>query len=158
MARRVFFSFHYRNDVWRANQVRYSWVTQGREAAGFIDAADFEKIKQQGESAVRKWIDNQLSGTSVTVVLIGTETSSRPYVQYELQKSYQKGNRIIGVHIHKCKDKSERTCSKGETTFGELGKDYNGNPVYFFQIAKVYDYVDHDGYNNLGKWIENDTK
>ncbi len=60
MARRVFFSFHYKNDVWRANQIRNSWVTQGKEAAGFIDYADFEKIKKIGDDAVEKWIDGQI--------------------------------------------------------------------------------------------------
>ena len=44
MARRVFFSFKYK-DVSRAMVVRNSWVTQGKEAAGFVDAADFEKNK-----------------------------------------------------------------------------------------------------------------
>ena len=154
MARRVFFSFHYRNDVWRANQVRNSWVTQGREAAGFIDAADFERIKREGDAAVKRWIDGQLAGTSVTVVLIGGETSSRPYVRYEVQKSYEKGNGLVGVHIHSCKDRYGNSCMKGDTTFGELGKDKNGNSVYFFQVAQIYDYVAHDGYMNLGKWIE----
>jgi hypothetical protein len=154
MARRVFFSFHYKNDVWRANQIRNSWVTQGREAAGFIDYADFEKIKKQGDAAVKKWIDGQLNGTSVTVVLIGEQTSTRPYVQYEVQKSYEKGNGLIGVHIHSCKGKDGITCSKGSTSFGELGKNSNGIPVYFFQVAKVYDWADDDGYKNLGKWIE----
>ena len=45
MARRVFFSFHYDNDINRSMVVRNSWVTQGKEAAGFIDKADFEQIK-----------------------------------------------------------------------------------------------------------------
>ena len=45
MARRVFFSFKY-EDVSRAMVVRNSWVTQGKEAAGFIDAADFEGGKE----------------------------------------------------------------------------------------------------------------
>lgn len=82
MTRRAFFSFHYKNDVWRANQVRNSWVTQGKEAAGFIDSAEFEKIKGKGkgDNAVEDWIDEQLKGTSVTVVLIGSETSNRKYV------------------------------------------------------------------------------
>jgi hypothetical protein len=158
MARRVFFSFHYKNDVWRANQVRNSWVTQGKEAAGFVDAADFEKLEKEGKEAIKRWIDNQLSGTSVTVVLIGSETSSREYVQYELQKSYKKGNGIIGVFIHKLKDKDGKTSTKGDTTFGELGKDKDGESVYFFQVAKTYDYVDDDGYNNLGNWIEKAAK
>ena len=46
MARRVFFSFKYL-DVSRAMVVRNSWITQGREAAGFVDAAELEKIKRQ---------------------------------------------------------------------------------------------------------------
>lgn len=47
MARRTFFSFHYENDVWRANIVRNSWVTKSdRDAAGFVDAADFEEVKK----------------------------------------------------------------------------------------------------------------
>ena len=105
MVRRVFFSFHYKNDVWRANQVRNSWVTKEyREAAGFIDSADFEELKRKGEDAVKRWIDEQFKNTSVTVVLIGSETSDRPYVRYELQKSFEKGNAILGVHIHKQKD------------------------------------------------------
>ncbi len=158
MAPRVFFSFHYKNDVWRANQVRNSWVTQGKEAAGFIDSADFEKLEKEGEDAVKRWINNQLNGTSVTVVLIGSETSSRKYVRYELQRSYEKDNGIIGVYIHKLKDKDGKTSTKGDTTFGELGKDKDGNSVYFYQIAKTYDYVDDDGYKNLGDWIEKAAK
>ena len=41
MARRVFFSFHYDNDINRSMTVRNSWVTQGKEVAGFIDKAAF---------------------------------------------------------------------------------------------------------------------
>ncbi len=158
MARRAFFSFHYKNDVWRANQVRNSWVTQGKEAAGFIDSAEFEKIKEKGDNAVEDWIDEQLKGTSVTVVLIGSETSNRKYVKYELKESYKKGNGFVGVHIHNLKDKDGNTSAKGETTFGELEKDINGESIYFFQVAKIYDYVDDDGYNKLGNWIEKAAK
>jgi hypothetical protein len=158
MARRVFFSFHYENDVWRANRVRHSWVTQGKEAAGFVDKADFEKVEKEGDAAIKKWIDKQLVGTSVTAVLIGSETCNRPYVQYELQKSFERGNGIIGVHIYQIKDQNGKTSTKGGTTFGELGKDANGNSVYYFQVASEYDYVDGDGYNNLGDWIESAAK
>ena len=54
MARRVFFSFHYDNDINRSMTVRNSWVTQGKEAAGFIDKAEFEQIKLKGDQAVHK--------------------------------------------------------------------------------------------------------
>ena len=71
--RKVFFSFKY-EDVSRAMVVRNSWVAQGKEAAGFIDAADFEDIKRQGDQAIKNWIDKQLNGTSVTIVLVGEKT------------------------------------------------------------------------------------
>ena len=35
MARRVFFSFHYDNDVWTAIQVRNANVVAGADVAGF---------------------------------------------------------------------------------------------------------------------------
>lgn len=105
MARRVFFSFHYEKDIWRASQVRNSWVTKpDREAAGFWDAASWEEIKKKGDEAVKRWIRDQLNGTSVTVVLIGTETSERRYVQYEIEQSWERNNGLIGVYIHNIKD------------------------------------------------------
>lgn len=154
MARKVFFSFHYANDVVRANQVRNSWVTKDREAAGFVDAAAFEKVKNQGEAAIKKWIKEQLSGTSVTVVLIGAETNNRDYVKFELRESYAKGNGMLGIYIHQCKNLDGKTSSKGSNSFGEIGKDANGKPVYFSVAYPCYDWVDDKGYENLGTWIE----
>ena len=159
MARKTFFSFHYKNDVWRANIVRNSWVTKDdKEAAGFIDAADFEKIEKEGEEAIHRWINKQLEGTSVTVVLIGADTNNRPYVIYELKKSYEKGNGMLGIYIHNIKDKDGNTSAKGSNIFGEIGKDSNGNPVYFSVAYTTYDWKDNDGYNNMGKWIEEAAK
>ena len=76
--------------LWRANQIRNRWVTQGKEAAGFIDAAEFEELRKD-DRTIKRWIDDQLLGTKVTLVLIGSDTSNSPYVQYELQKSYVRG-------------------------------------------------------------------
>lgn len=155
MARNTFFSFHYENDVWRANIVRHSWITKpDRQTAGFVDAADFEKIKKEGDLAVKRWIDNQLYGTTVTVVLIGSETSNREYVKYELQKSYSRGNGILGIYIHQIKDGNGRTSTKGSNQFGEIGKDSNAKPVYLSTDFPCYDWNDDSGYLNLGTWVE----
>lgn len=158
MARRAFFSFHYERDIVRANQVRNSWVTKDdKESAGFIDAAAFEEIKNKGDQKIKNWIDEQLKQTSVTVVIIGAETSNREYVKYEIQKSYEKGNGILGIYVHQKKDLNGNTDTKGSIAFGEIGKDRYGNPVYLSNY-KIYDWVDNDGYNNMGKWIEEAAK
>lgn len=85
-------------------------------------------------------IDNGLLGTSVTVVLIGPETASRPYVLYEIQRSIERGNGLLGVYIHNIKNAQQQTDLKG------------GNPLP--ANYPVYDYVLNDGYKNLGVWIE----
>src|SRR5487761_1557391 len=98
--RRVFFSFHYKEDVWRASNVRNSGQLDARAAAGWNDASLWEKTKRDGDAAVRRLIDDGLEGTSVTAVLIGAHTAGRQWVTYEITKSIERGNGLIGVRIH----------------------------------------------------------
>lgn len=142
MARNVFFSFKYK-DVSRAMVVRNSWVTQSREAAGFIDSADFEKLKRQGDTAIKNWIDNQLKGTSVTVVLVGKETCASRWVKYEMEKSKAIGNGLLGIDISKIKDLQENTSER----CGQIPKGYD------FHLWNK-----EDGYKNMGDWIEKAAK
>ena len=159
MARRVFFSFHYDNDINRSMTVRNSWVTQGKEVAGFIDKAAFEQIKRQGDTAVHNWIDKQLEVTSVTVVLIGSETLKRPFVQYEICKSLQRGNAVIGVHINAIRDMRSLSTSFMGNTHEVIGYYADNSPAYFDNVADgIYDYVADNGYVNMGTWIENAAK
>jgi MTH538 TIR-like domain (DUF1863). len=155
MVRRVFFSFHFDRDIWRANVVRNSWVCKDdREAAGFWDAAGWEKVQKEGDDAIKRWINSHMANTSVTVVLIGAETSNRKWVKYEIQKSFEDKKGMLGVYIHNIKDNNQKTDVAGTPYFGEIGKDENGNSVYFSAAYKIYDYVNDNGYSKLGDWIE----
>ena len=142
MARRVFFSFKYK-DVSRAMVVRNSWVTQGRESAGFVDKAEFERIKKRGDPAIRNWIDKQLEGTSVTVVLVGAMTCTSRWVKYEIDQSKKRGNGLLGVDISKIKDLQGNTSDR-------CGRIPAGYPFYLWNKD--------DGYKNLGNWIERAAK
>ncbi len=142
MARSVFFSFKYL-DVSRAMVVRNSWVTQGKEAAGFIDSADFEKLKQRGKAAVQNWIDQQLEGTSVTVVLVGAKTCTSQYVKYEIEESIERGHGLLGIDISKIKDLQGNTSER----CGQIPKGY-----------KFYLWFKEDGFNKMGDWIEKAAK
>ncbi len=104
MARRVFFSFHYDNDIWRANQVRKSNVVAGSDVAGFFDHSEYEEAKKTGGDGIRRMILRHLHNTTATVVLIGTETANRPWVKYEIEQSIERKNGLLGVYIHHLKD------------------------------------------------------
>ena len=114
MARRVFFSFHYQRDVWRANVVRNSGVVIGSAAAGFTDASIWEETKRKGDAAIKRLIDEGLKGTSVTVVLIGARTAGRKYINYEIDQSIALGRGLLGIHIHIIRDQKKNTDTKGE--------------------------------------------
>ena len=154
MVRRVFFSFHYDRDIWRANVVRNSWVTRDREDSGFWDASLWEETKLKGETAIKNLIDNGLKNTSVTVVLIGQETSKRKYVLYEIEQSHNKKNGLLGIYIHEIKDRNGYTDLKGENPFNSLYIENGWSRKYFSDIYPTYDWKWDNGYYNIGKWVE----
>jgi hypothetical protein len=113
MARRVFFSFHYDNDIWRANQVRNVNVVAGPDVAGFFDHSEYEEAERKADEGIRRMILRHLDRTSVTVVLIGTETAQRPWVQYEIDQSIARKNGLLGIHIHHLKNRNLQTSLRG---------------------------------------------
>lgn len=138
MARKVFFSFKY-DDVHRAMNVRNSNVISGVLKSGFIDKADFETVERQGDKAIQTWIDNQLIGTTVTVVLVGAKTDKSEWVRYEIQQSIARGNGLLTIDVSKIADLQGNTtdcCSLRA-------------PGY-----KHYFWNKDNGRENLGTWVE----
>jgi hypothetical protein len=104
MARRTFFSFHYKPDVKRAWVVRNSWVTkvaQGqREDAGFFDSSVFEAAERESDDVLKRFLREGLKNTTVNCVLVGKETALRRWVRYEIFRSFMRGNGLFGVRIN----------------------------------------------------------
>lgn len=144
MSRRVFFSFHY-DDVktFRANVVRKHSVTKGVGQSGFFDASIWEDAELHGDLAVKRLINSNLQNTSVTCVLIGSHTWSRRWVRYEIMKSYERGNKLIGIHINSIPDKYRFTYQQGENPFDYLG-------FYIDSEGKLRNYQEHNG----EKWLQ----
>jgi len=139
MARRVFFSFHYENDVWRANVIRNSHIVDGTAAAGFQDASLWEEAKKKGDAAIKKLIDEGLKGTTVTAVLIGSQTASRKYVGYEIDQSIARGNGLLGIYVHNIQDQNQRTSAMGQPPAALVAA---GAPCYLWDPK------------SFGSWVE----
>jgi len=111
--RRVFFSFSYGRDIWRAANVRKAATFDATARAGWTDASIWEEAKRKGDAEIRRLIDSSLNGTSVTAVLIGAETASSRWVNYEIERSIMRGNGLLGVRIHRIKDQDGRRSKPG---------------------------------------------
>jgi len=152
MARYSFFSFSY-EDVknFRVNVVRNSWLHH-QDDKTFFDRSIWEEERVKTSSRIKKIIDNGLKGTSVTAVLIGAETAHRRYVKYELVKSFERGNGILGVHINQIRDKYSNTCSKGLNPLDRLGFEISddGTKIWFYELLQGswYEFEDLPQINN----------
>lgn len=156
MTRRVFYSFHYVPDNWRASQVRNIGTVEGNQAA---TDNDWETVKQGGDAGIERWIDGQMSGRTCTVVLIGADTAKRKWIDYEIHKSWNSKRGLLGIHIHNLKDAIQSQSGKGRNPFGHINMQRDSASLS--SIVKTYDppYTDSKlAYDyikqNLSAWIE----
>ena len=154
MPRKAFYSFHYNPDSWRASQVRNMGVMEGN-----IPASDneWEEITIWGDEAIKKWIDGQLYGKSVAIVLIGSKTAGRKYINYEIKKAWNDKKGVLGVYIHNLENKNGAQSTKGSNPFDAFTLDGKN----MSEIIKAYDppfTSSTDVYNhikeNLADWVK----
>lgn len=156
MVRRVFYSFHYKPDNWRVSQVRNIGAIEDNKPAS---DNDWETVTKGGEKAIEKWIADQMHGRSCVVVLIGSGTAGRKWINHEIVKAWNDKKGVLGVHIHKLKNSGGETSAKGGNPFDHV--TLNGGAKKLSSVVKVYDPPGTDSssvYNhikdNLEKWIE----
>lgn len=134
MARKCFYSFHYKPDNWRVSKIRNIGVIEGNRPAS---DNDWETITGGGDSKIKKWIADQMQGRTCTIVLIGTNTAGRKWITHEISESWNKDKGVLGIHIHNITDSSDKQSSKGgnplyHVTFKQSGKRLS-------TVAKTYD-------------------
>ena len=152
MKRQVFYSFHYEYDNWRVSQIRNIGVIESnREATD----NDWEKITGGGEASIKKWINDQMYYRSCTVVLVGYATAGRKWINYEIEKSWNSKMGIVGICIHKLKNRMGFQTNQGNNPF----LNFNINGTNLSNIVKLYNppFLDSkDVYkyiaDNIGDW------
>jgi MTH538 TIR-like domain (DUF1863) len=160
MARNVFYSFHYVPDNWRASQVRNIGVIEGNSPAS---DNDWETVTKRGDAGIQKWIDDQLSGRSCAIVLIGAGTAGRKWIKYEIGKAWNDGKGLVGIHIHNLKNSVGNQSAKGANPFADFTMDRDKAKLSsivktydppFTDSSKVYGHIT----NNLSAWVEEAIK
>ncbi len=154
MARRVFTSFHYKPDNWRASQIRNMGKIEGNS---IVTTNKWEEITNGGDKAIEKWINENMSGKSCVIVFVGENTAGRKWIKYEIKKAWDENRGIFGIHVHNLKDLTGRQANKGRNPFDDftigeksmssIVKCYN--PPYILSTS-VYNYIK----NNIEDWIE----
>jgi hypothetical protein len=132
MPRRVFFSFHYDADNWRASQVRNIGALEGNSPCS---DNDWESVTRGGDAAIIRWIANQMDGRSCAVVLIGQATAGRKWIDHEIKRAWELGKGVVGIHVHGLKDRAGQVAFKGGNPFSHF--TINDKPMSM--IVRAYD-------------------
>lgn len=133
MKRNVFYSFHYKPDSQRAAQVRQIGAIEGNSPAS---DNDWETITKGGDQAIKNWIAGQMRGRSCTVVLVGSNTANRRWINYEIIESWKAGMGVVGIHIHGIKNLAKEVAQKGNNPFDYITYDNSGTRLS--SIVKCY--------------------
>lgn len=156
MPRRIFLSYHHRLDVFRACQIRDSGVIAPNDLASeHVWAA----ITRAGDTAIRRWIDEQMKEADCAIVLIGPITAGRKWIDYEIRKAWNDGLGLLGIHVHNLKNHYGSQTSKGGNPFAEvaiesvpgaLASQVRCYDPPYLTSSEVYDYI----CAGLPLWIE----
>lgn len=157
MPRKVFYSFHFKPDCWRAAQVRQMGVIEGNEPCS---DNDWEEVKKGGDAAIEKWISEQLDGRTCAVVLVGSQTAGREWITHEIKEAWNANKGVVGIRVHNLKDADGAQCTAGGNPFDHLhfvkqpSKKLSSvvklhQPPYA-DSKDVYAYIQ----KNLEQWIE----
>ena len=153
MARRCFYSFHYVPDSSRAAQVRNMGKIEGNTP---VSDNDWETVTKGGDAAIKKWIADQMKGRSCTVVLIGSDTADRKWINYEIATSWYEGMGVVGVRIHGLKNLGGKVSAKGKNPFQFI--NYGDKGKKLSSIVEVYDPAGADSkerYAWISKYLGN---
>ena len=99
----------------------------------------WEDVKRGGDVSIWKWIDDQMSTRSCVIVLIGSQTANRKWINYEIKKAWNDKKGLLGIHIHRLLNQGDKAATKGNNPFSYI-KLIDGSTIANHpQIAKTYD-------------------
>ena len=107
MARKCFYSFQYKPDNWRVSKIRNIGAVEGNKPAS---DNDWETIVGGGDKKIKEWISGQMKGRTCTVILAGSNTANRKWINHEIMESWNKGMGVLVIFIHNITDQSEKQC------------------------------------------------
>jgi len=147
--KKVFYSFHFDNDVMRVQQIRNIGVIEENKP---VSANDWEDIKKKGEDSIKKWIEDNMKYRSCVVVLVGEQTANRDWVQYEIIKGWNDGKGVVGIYIHNIKCPRNGKCNQGSNPFDNI--TFNNDGRKLSSVVKCYNPSAYDAYNDIAKNLE----
>ena len=151
---KAFYSFHFDNDVSRAAQIRNMGALTGDQ---LVDDNSWEQVKRRGADGIKEWINRQMAASDVVIVLVGTQTATRHWVDYEIRRGWDTYKPIFGIRINGLKDLQGRASVAGENPFENVTLTGGSRLSQFVPLRTPAGVTSQDVYatiqRNMKSWI-----
>jgi hypothetical protein len=97
-----------------------------------IDRSKYRPYKVS-DALIARLLRMRINWAGTFICLIGKETHTRPWVNYEIQQAYKQGKTIVGVYAHGCANNVE---------LPEAYKKYGGSTIGWNSLDKLGDILD----------------
>lgn len=123
----VFISHHGKDDEY-VQRLKQRLRNKGHNIRNSsIDSTKY-KPKIPSDAVIARYLRKGINWAGTFICLIGKETHTRPWVNYEIRQAHLKGKRIVGIYMHGCKNSVE---------LPEAFKHYGGPPIGWNSLDKL---------------------
>lgn len=99
---------------------------------GSIDRAKYRPYKVS-DALIARHLRAGINWAGTFICLIGKDTHTRPWVNYEIEQAHKQGKNIVGIYVHGCANDVE---------LPEAYKKYGGSPIGWNSLDKLGDILD----------------
>ena len=100
---------------------------------------------------IKQLLSDGIKWAGTTIVLIGPKTHTRDWVDWEIQKSYKEGNRIVGVYINGASDSDlpDEFKKHGDAVVG-----WTGDRIIDAIEGRINNFQKPDGSDTENHWLQ----
>lgn len=123
------FISHYGKDDPHVQSLKSRLKDQGYNVRNFsIDSTKHKDGRKPSDEVVKRLLNIRIKNSGTVICLIGPETHTRKWVNYEIRKAHQEGKRIVGIYTHGHKDSAQ---------LPEAFKKYGGPTIGWNSVDKL---------------------
>ena len=91
------------------------------------------QARRPSDAVIARYLRGCVKWAGTFICLIGDDTHSRPWVNYEIEQAHKLGKPIVGIYKHGCANTVE---------LPEAFKKYGGSPIGWNSLDKLGDILD----------------
>ncbi|RYF11363.1 MAG: TIR domain-containing protein [Flavobacteriales bacterium] len=103
----VFISHYFKDDD-KVQDIKRRLIERNYDVRNFsVDSTKHKDGRTPVPEVIQRYLKMRIKASSTFVCLIGPDTHTRPWVNFEIQEAIDQGKKVIGVFTHGNKDKAE---------------------------------------------------